>query len=248
MRFPALSATFAVVCTAASITAAAQTVVAVRPSGASVPDNLLRLSIVFSKPPTEPVIPSLQLLRDDGSIVNGPFDPQELWSPDGLILTVLLQPGRVKIGLIAHNTLGRALLPGEHIRLELKGREIATWTVTNSTSTPPSPSHWKIYRPMAGTRATLIVMLPTPIDAMDGDLVAIAGPDGRRVIGKARLSRGERQWSFVPSGLWRRGPYALFINSELEDSAGNRVGQPFEHIENAVTVSPLDTSIPFRIR
>ena len=189
------------------------------------------------------MIPRLQLLRDDGTIVDSPFDQQELWSPDGLTLTVLLQPGRVKTGLVAHNTLGRALIAGEHVRLTLKGQEIASWNVTDSNSTPPSPSRWKINPPQAGTRATLSVMLGKPIDAMGRDLVAIAGPDGRRVPGKVTLSRGETRWSLVPSTPWLSGAYAVVVNAELEDSSGNRVGQPFEHSPTSAAELPHDTSI-----
>jgi hypothetical protein len=247
MKLAPFAATLAIAWAAASGNAAAQAVLAVRPSGASVPDNLLRLSLVFAAPPTQPVIPRLQLLRDDGTVVDGPFDPQELWSPDGLILTVLLQPGRVKTGLVAHNTLGRALVAGEHVRLVFKGQEIASWHVTNENLTPPAPNRWRINLPQAGTRATLSVMLDKPIDAMDRDLVAIADPNGRRVLGKVMLSRGEMRWSLVPSTPWRRGTYAVVVNAELEDSSGNRVGQPFEHLATSTEGSPHDTSIPFRI-
>ena len=248
MKFLPLAVSLAIACAVASGHAAAQAVVAVRPSGASVPENLLRLSIVFAEQPTQPVIARLQLLRDDGTIVDGPFDQQELWSPDGLTLTVLLQPGRVKAGLVAHNTLGRALVAGEHVRLTLKGQEIASWNVTNGNSTPPAPSRWKINLPQAGTRATLYVMLGKPIDAMGRNLVAIAGPDGRRVPGKVTLSRGETRWSLVPSTPWLPGAYAVVFNAELEDSSGNRVGQPFEHSTTSTAKVSNDTSIPFRIR
>lgn len=247
MKLVPLVAILAFAYAVASGHAAAQAVVSVRPSGPSVPENLLRLSVVFAEPPTQPVISRLQLLRDDGTVVYSPFDPQQLWSPDGLTLTVLLQPGRVKTGLIAHNTLGRALVTGGHVRLMLEGREIASWNVTSSNLTPPNPNRWKIARPQAGTDAALSVVLDRPIDAMDRDLVAVAGPDGRRVPGKATLSRGETHWYFVPSVPWGAGAYAVVVNAELEDSSGNRVGEPFEHSAAAVEM-PHDTSIPFRVR
>jgi hypothetical protein len=248
MKSLPFAVSLAIACAVVSSRAAAQAVVAVRPSGASVPANLLRLSIVFAERPAQPVIPRLQLLRGDGTIVDSPFDQQELWSPDNLTLTVLLQPGRVKTGLGAHNALGRALVAGEHIRLTLKGREIATWNVTTSNTTPPAPSRWMINPPRAGTRAPLSVKLGKPIDAMGRDLVAIAGPDGRRVPGKVTLSRGETRWSMVPGTQWVTGAYAIVVNAELEDSSGNRVGESFEHSATSAAELPADTSVPFRIR
>ncbi|WP_207004483.1 hypothetical protein [Trinickia mobilis] len=237
----------ALACAAADCIAAAQAVLAVRPSGAAVPENLLRLSIVFAKRPERPVIPQLRLLRDDGSEVYEPFDTQELWSPDGHVLTVLFQPGRVKTGLVAHDTLGRALVAGEHVRLMLNEREIASWRVTNGNTESPDPDRWKIVPPHAGTRKPLSVELDNPVDAMDRDFIAVADPGGERVPGSATLSRGETRWSFVPSKPWRDGAYTLMINGELEDSSGNRVGQQFEHGEASTGERPRDSSIPFRI-
>ncbi|MGR5147958.1 hypothetical protein ACQKP8_15595 [Photobacterium alginatilyticum] len=40
-----------------------------------------------------------------------------LWSTDSSRLTLLFDPGRVKTGLVAHNAMGRALIPGEDYQL-----------------------------------------------------------------------------------------------------------------------------------
>jgi len=247
MKLIPLALALTIAWTGASGRADAQAVVAVRPSGRSVPENLLRLSIVFAAPPPSPVIPRLQLLRDDGTVVDSPFDPQELWSPDGTILTVLFQPGRVKAGLIAHDTMGRALVVGKHVRLVMKGREIASWDVTPASSEAPDPLRWTITPPQPGTRTPLLVTLDKPIDAMGRDLVAVAGPDGRRVAGKATLSNGETRWTLVPKEAWRQGAYAIVVSAELEDSSGNRPGQRFEHPVNPASAAPEDILLPFRI-
>jgi len=248
MKFIPFAAAVTIACAVTSGFATAQAVVVVRPSGRTVPENLLRLSIVFAEPSQRPVIPRLRLLRDDGAMVESPFDPQELWSPDGLTLTVLFQPGRVKTGLVAHDTLGRALVAGRHVRLALEGREIASWQVAPGNSAPPDPVHWKITPPRVGTRMPLLVKLGKPIDAMGRDLMAVAGPDGRRVHGSANLSRGETRWSLVPGAPWRKGAYAVVVNGELEDASGNRMGQRFEHPVDASPASPEDISLPFLVR
>jgi hypothetical protein len=54
-----------------------------------------------------PVLARLALLRRNGSRIAEPFLKQELWSADGRVLTVLMHPGRVKIGLKAREDLGR---------------------------------------------------------------------------------------------------------------------------------------------
>src|SRR5215468_8872049 len=80
-------------------------VVLVQPSGPEVPANLLRLSIRFAAQVEGPLLPRLSLLRADGTQVQAPFLEQELWSPSGRILTVMMHPGRVKTGLKARDEI-----------------------------------------------------------------------------------------------------------------------------------------------
>jgi hypothetical protein len=44
------------------------------------------------------VLRRIALLRADGTPLPEPFLDQELWSPSGKALTILLHPGRVKSG------------------------------------------------------------------------------------------------------------------------------------------------------
>src|ERR1700752_4222017 len=73
-------------------------VMLVQPSAAQVPANLLRLSVVFAAPIEGAVLPRIALSHADGRALQEPFLQQELWSPDGKVLTLLLHPGRVKTG------------------------------------------------------------------------------------------------------------------------------------------------------
>src|SRR5262245_43217972 len=93
----------------AAASAAPEHVLSVSPSGAVVPENLLRLSVRFDAPPSGRVLPRLALVGRDDRPLPEPFLEQELWSPDGLTLTVLLHPGRVKTGLAARQVWGPIL-------------------------------------------------------------------------------------------------------------------------------------------
>ncbi len=110
------------VATAAQAVAAQLVPVAVQPSGPEVPANLLRISLVFAQPVGEYVLPRLELRQANGEVIDKPFLEQELWSPSGKILTVLLHPGRVKSGLIAHDTLGPVLHGDGLVVLTLDGQ------------------------------------------------------------------------------------------------------------------------------
>lgn len=136
--------TLAIIALLNSPAALAQSVVAVRPSGATVPANLLRFSIAFSPAPSNVSVQDFALRQASGSQILAPFDPVELWSPDRRVLTILFQPGRVKTGLIAHNTLGWALAPGTEVALLFRGRAIISWRVTAPINTPPDPTDWHV--------------------------------------------------------------------------------------------------------
>jgi hypothetical protein len=212
-------------------TAAAQPaprVVLVQPSAAEVPANLLRISIAFARPVGGPVLPRLALLRADGSALAQPFLQQELWSPDGKILTILLHPGRVKTGLNAREALGPILAAGEDVVLALDGRAIWRWHVGPAVENGPVASAWGLSSVRAGSKETLVVALDTAIDGRDTDYLAIADSRNRRVAGRAALLDGERVWTFTPSLPWRAGQYKLVARGTLEDPAGNRLNGRFE--------------------
>lgn len=201
----------------------------VRPTSATVPANLLRLSIVFDAPPAGPVLRRLALVAADGRVVGEPFLDQELWSPDRRILTVLMHPGRVKTGLVANETLGRALSPGERVTVTLDGRALRTWTVAAPDTAPPDPARWTATAPRAGSRDALTVRLDGQVDAFDGDLVAVRSPDGARLPGRGALTQGETEWTFTPDAPWPPGRYSVVAAPTLEDPSGNRPGSAFEH-------------------
>lgn len=80
------------------------------------PENLPRLYIYFPRPMSPNIQSSdIKLFEASGQEISLVFLPMrfELWSPDRRRLTFLLDPGRVKTGLIADDTLGRALIDGE---------------------------------------------------------------------------------------------------------------------------------------
>jgi len=220
----------------------------VQPSGAEVPANLLRLSFRFERPVEGPVLARLGLLGPDGTQIPAPFLEQELWSPDGKALTVLMHPGRVKSGLIAHDELGPVLSAGEDVTLVLDGHPIKRWHVGQADTSGPDATAWALSAVRAGSRQPLVVTLDGPIDGRDADYLAVADPQGRRMAGQARLVDGERAWTFVPSKPWSAGTYKLVARGTLEDACGNRLGSRFETPVHSPPGKPVDAEIPFRVR
>jgi hypothetical protein len=225
----------------------------VQPSAGHVPANLLRISIRFAAPVDGGVLPRLALLRPDGSAIAAPFLQQELWSPDGTVLTLLLHPGRVKTGLNAREALGPILEAGEAVSLTLDGRTLRRWQVDPADTEGPLVAAWQLAPVSAGSRQALAVTLDAAVDGRAADYVAIADARGRRVEGKAVLVEGESRWIFRPAHPWRRGQYRIVVRGTLEDAAGNRVNGRFEtprgvEAPAAAQAAATDVVRPFSVR
>lgn len=220
-------------------------VVSVQPSGPQVPANLLRFSIRFATPIEGPVLARINLLHTDATKIHKPFLEQELWSPDGKVLTLLMHPGRVKSGLIAREELGPILTIGDDVSLTLDGVPIKRWSVGPMDVLGPVTSAWRVSAVRAESLQPLVVTLDAPIDGQDAGSLAVADANGLRVAGRARLTVGESVWTFTPSKPWQAGAYQLVVRSTLEDPAGNRLGSRFER---SVALQPdpaTNATVPF---
>src|SRR5262245_4736204 len=222
-------------------------VVLVQPSGPEVPANLLRISISFASQVEGPLLPRLALLYADGTRVQEPFLEQELWSPSGKILTVLMHPGRVKTGLNARNEKGPILSAGDDVALALDGVPIKRWRVGPADEIGPMALEWTVSAVRVESKQPLVVALDGPIDGRDADYLAIADVRDRRVAGRARLTNGESTWTFTPSAPWRPGAYKLVVRGTLEDPAGNRLGSHFETPIHSPPGPPADAVVPFAV-
>ena len=204
------------------------------PSGPSVPENLLRIELRFSRPLREPLpMDRVKLIGENGQALQDVFLDLPLPNPDATRVTLLLNPARVKSGVGANLAIGRALHFGSTVTLVVDDPALArplrkTWRVTGPDTEGPNPALWTFDRPTRGTRLPMVVHLDRPIASSSEALIAVRGPDNRRVAGVARLENGESTWQFTPAHVWRTGTYAVVTHPELEDPAGNRPCAPFE--------------------
>jgi hypothetical protein len=165
---------------------------------------------------------------------------EELWDRDGRRLTLLLDPGRIKLGLRPRQEEGPALAAGHGIFLtvdarfpDASGRPLAAgwrrgFRVGPADHDPVDPTRWRITAPRAGARDPLRVELGESLDHALLHRLWIDNAAGERVAGSIGIGDAERTWSFVPDSPWQAGGYALRVDRWLEDLAGNRVGRPFE--------------------
>lgn len=221
--------------------------VRVQPSATKVPANLLRISIEFAAPVEGPVLPRIGLMQAGGRSIEAPFLLQELWSPSGRILTILMHPGRVKTGMNARKQLGPILVAGDDVILTLDGRPIKHWTAGPVDTQGPIASAWKLSPVHSRSQEPLVVTLDAPIDGRNAGYLAIVDAKDRLVDGHAQLKDGERIWTFTPVTPWQAGRYRLLVRGTLEDPAGNRLGGHFETLIDSPLNPATDESVLFTV-
>lgn len=218
---------------------------AIYPSGAEIPENLLRVYLYFDGPMAgdEDVTNYIVLTDPEGNEVKEVFlsNRYDLWSPDRTRLTLLMDPGRVKQNLDAHEELGRAFVVGESYNFTIKpglkdasgcalaGDFTHQFTAIAADFMPPDPETWQLNIPTSGTRSPLKVTLDGVHDHLSmAHRIRVFTNVGIAVPGSIKLSDSEKTWEFEPKADWSNRSYQIFIAPELEDLAGNRPGQLFD--------------------
>jgi len=214
------------------------------PSASLLPENLLKFYVHFSAPMSRGRIYNYIHLRDEaGKEVELPFleIDEELWDPAMTRLTLIIDPGRIKRGVLPLEDIGPALEAGKSYTLviarecrdgagnPLKEDFQKAFQVRPPDREPLDHTRWQIQPPKAGARDALAVTFTKPMDhALAQRVISVTTESGGVIEGKVELEDQERRWVFVPDSPWRRGQYKLVIQTTIEDLAGNNIGKPFE--------------------
>lgn len=224
-------------------------VVALYPAVAEVPLNLLRLYLQFSAPMREGcalrhvhLTDAATGVRRDGAFLD--MTP-ELWDASRTCLTLLLDPGRIKRGLVPHDEAGYPLEGGRTTLVTIDaawpdahGQPLAegvsrTYDVGPAVRAHVRPDAWQLTLPRAGTRDALTVRFERPLDhALAARCLAVLrdGPAGALdpYPGIGHVAGDGRAWQFLPAAPWGETPCRVRVSSLLEDLAGNSVGRVFD--------------------
>ena len=210
------------------------------PSCDTVPSNLLKVYLQFSEPMQEYRSSQFVRLFDDvtgDTVTNAFLDLQpELWNDDGTVLTLWIDPGRVKQDLIPNRSLGAVLTNNHGYRLEVskgwKSKKGSALTDTYSkrfvTSgrdvSKPHIDQWTI----EASNDTVVVNVKETLDWMLL-LQSISIRTGDQQQESKTFSEVcERQLIIVPVTPLRSGTHTLMIEALLEDPAGNNLNRLFE--------------------
>lgn len=244
----------------ATTVTAATAVTAIYPSTFDVPFNLLRFYIHFSAPMSEGFAArSIELqVSDTGEILDDAIlalEP-EMWDPTRHRLTLLLDPGRIKRGLVPNAEVGYPLVSGQLVSLVVNAtfRDAAgaalrdgarrDYVVGAALRRRVDPADWTFAWPAALSRQPVIIEFDRPLDhALVRRCLSVLDSSAVAVAGEIAVAPGERQWRFTPDTPWAACRYTVAVQSELEDVAGNSVARVFDRDLDRRQDDPIEAEV-----
>ena len=231
-------------------------VIAISPGTDTVPANLLKIYIHFNQPMSEGyAYEEVRLAQPDGKILESPFVilQPELWDQDRQRLTLWLDPGKIKRGLLPNLEYGGPLSEGQEYLL-LIGRSwksaLGQALKTNYhkpffTGPPdrqqPKLKHWSFKVPTYNSKDKLRITFDEPLDEeLVKKHIHVYNDQGNLVSGTIEVKPKKKEWLFSPFSLWQAGNYQIRIDTNLEDLAGNNFNRPFDRDLLEDTVTEID--------
>jgi hypothetical protein len=220
-------------------------ILAIYPSTDTVPENLLKVYLQFSEPMQEVghVLDFIKVIDETEGVEKKVFleMESELWNRKHDLLTLWLDPGRIKTDLIPNRKLGLPILNGHIYSMHIdsnwrsaKGRQMKrsfskSLVVTQGDYKKPTIKDWKLNIPNANSREALTLLFSEPMDAvLSVETISIYDNSQNLVTGSIIISEGEKEMSFTPRNKWKTGDYKIYIKSIFEDLAGNNLNRLFD--------------------
>jgi len=217
---------------------------AIYPNNDTLPENLLKLYLHFSKPMRQgQSLDYIKLVNSKGDTLNTTFlnlQP-ELWDTTGTTLTLWLDPGRIKRDLQPNIKLGNPLKNGERYTLlisnqwkDIQGIPLIKAKEKHFIAGPrddvaPNIAQWQLNLPKAKSLAPLIIYTGGTLDHyLLAESVSLLNSKGEVLKGKVWIDPNDRIYHFTPQQTWQPGNYTLQVNARLEDLAGNNLNKPFD--------------------
>jgi hypothetical protein len=208
----------------------------ISPEAKVLPANTLRFYIHFPRPGEAHFDrDQLCLLSEDEQVVRDPFLvlSQELWSPDGHRLTVLMEPGRIKRGLGADPAHDPALVVGRTYNLVITalGQTARhTFRVSDPVLEAVDETYWHLVSPAVGSLDPVVVHFDRVMDAaLCEDEIEVLTASGEVVQTNVSLASDGTTAQIIPSHPWNVGEHRLVLSERLEDVCGNRLGEALDH-------------------
>ena len=219
-------------------------VLAIYPTTDSIPVNILRFYIQFSKPMLEmDILKHIHLVNSQGQDMTGVFyeNQYELWNENRTMVTIILDPGRVKTGLLAKNKMGRAFDEGikysltvDNSLLDFNDQKLSksftkTFVAVKEDRLAPDTKNWDLTLPKKNTKEEIEIHFNDKLDHISATTLIKIYKGNKEIKGDILLKNKEEAWLFQPLNEWEMGEYQILVNPRLEDIAANSLTQIFDH-------------------
>ena len=231
-------------------------VVAIYPSLEELPVNQLKLYVHFSSPMSEGWVARTVHARraDNDEPLEGVFlGEPELWDRERRRLTLLLDPGRIKRGLVPNEEEGYPLIEGVPILVSIDarfrdaaGQSLQAGAERRYDIGPPlrvriNPLDWRYNCPTVGSTDPLTVEFDRPLDhALLEHSLWVNDAAGVALAGRDFAGSGEGTWMFEPQSPWEQDRYTVMVDPRLEDLAGNSLVRVFDRDLTRAEDAPAD--------
>lgn len=185
----------------------------------------------------------ISLVKNERDTLQGVFlnlQP-ELWNDDRTVLTIWLDPGRIKRDLQPNKRLGNPLKKGDSYKivisplwkstedLALKQEYSKRFFAAGRDSLSPDPNQWIVSAARSNTKDALTIDLREALDYyLLNESITILDESRNPLPGTFAIVKQEHELKFTPTSDWRKGRFILQIEARLEDLAGNNLNRPFD--------------------
>ena len=255
---------FSTIFTFLNVKAQAPKVKVIYPTSDSIPANILRFYIQFSAPMQEmDILKHIRLKNEEGKNITGVFfeNQYELWNSERTVVTLIIDPGRVKLGLFANNKMGSAFDEGEiytltvdSLLLDFNNQKLEKYftkrfLAVKGDRLPPDARLWELDLPKSNTKQAVSIHFKDKIDHISAQTLIKIVKDKKVIKGKIVLQNQEQVGLFIPDNKWEKGGYQIIVNKKLEDISANAINQIFDHKpSNNKQNDDDDFSITFTIK
>ena len=202
-------------------------VLAFFPSSDTIPENLLKCYLSFSQPMRDINIYDFIVVNDEkGQEIKDVILPLQpaLWNKEQTILTLWIDPGRIKRDLIRNKNLGIPLKKGNNYSImvsqewQAKNGEKLSYDfrkffyVSKRDESIPNTSQWVVTSPKQGGTKSLTIEFPESMDyrtTLEGFKIY---KGDQEIKGKTSLRYHETKWVFIPEQPWLMGNYQIKID------------------------------------
>lgn len=219
---------------------------AIYPKLDTVPENLLKMYFEFAQPMQEVknAIDFIVVTNETDNLETQPFLrlESELWNKERTLLTLWLDPGRIKTDLIPNRERGLPLTAGNYYSVSidsswksiegmpLKQKYIKKFYVGIRDDLKPKLEKWRLPLLQGDSLQSLNIEFGEPMDAfLSLETIQFYDMNNRRVRGRFTLLENQSRLRFVPDSAWRGRKIELRVQSRLEDLAGNNLERRFDN-------------------